>query len=113
MNLRLKNIIIISSCALTNFEIKKYYQNGPKFIGVHSRDNLSKRMKDGAYVINLDEYASIGTHCIALYIEDVEITCFDSSGVEHLSKQIEKPIGDKNIKANLFNNASILLHWIH
>ena len=47
---------------LTNFEIQKYYENEPKFNGVYSRNNLSK-IKDGAYIINLDEYESIGTHC--------------------------------------------------
>ena len=36
---------------LTNFEMQKYYQNEPKFNGVHSRNNLPK-IKDGAYVIN-------------------------------------------------------------
>ena len=46
---------------LTNFEIQKYYQNEPKFNGVYSRNNLPK-IKDGAYVINLDEFKSIGTH---------------------------------------------------
>ena len=46
---------------LTNFEIKKYYQNETKFNGVCSRNNIPK-IKDGAYVINLDEYKSIGTH---------------------------------------------------
>ena len=51
--------------SLTNFEIQKYYQNEPKFNGVYSRNNLSK-IKDGAYIINLDEYESIGTHWIAL-----------------------------------------------
>ena len=40
---------------LTNFEIQKYYQNESKFNGVYSRNNLSK-IKDGAYIINLDEY---------------------------------------------------------
>ena len=52
---------------LTNFEIQKYYENKPKFIGVFSRDNLSKKIKDGAYVINLDKYADTGTHWIALF----------------------------------------------
>ena len=52
---------------LTNFEIQKYYQNEPKFNGIYSRNNLSK-IKDGAYIINLDEYESIGTHWIALYV---------------------------------------------
>ena len=46
---------------LTNFEIQKYYQNKPKFNGVYSRNNLPK-IKDGVYVINLDEYKSIRAH---------------------------------------------------
>ena len=50
---------------LSNFEIQNYYENEPKFNGVYSRNNLSK-IKDGAYIINLDEYESIGTHWIAL-----------------------------------------------
>ena len=45
---------------LTNFEIQKYYQNNLRFNGVYLRNNLSK-IKDGAYLINLDEYKSIGT----------------------------------------------------
>ena len=46
---------------LTNFEIQKYYQKEPKFYGVYLRNNLPK-IKNGAYVINLDDYESIGTH---------------------------------------------------
>ena len=49
---------------LTNFEIQKYYQNEPKFNGVYSGNNLSK-IKDGAYIVNLDGYKSIGTHWIS------------------------------------------------
>ena len=52
---------------LTNFEIQKYYQNEARFNGVYSRDNLPKTKKDGTYVINLDEYADVGTHWIALF----------------------------------------------
>ena len=52
---------------LTNFEIQKYYQNKTKFSGVYSRNNLLK-IKDGAYVINLEEYESIGTHWITFYV---------------------------------------------
>ena len=47
---------------LTNFEIQKYYKNEPIFNGVFSRNNLPKKIKDGTYVINLDEYADAGTH---------------------------------------------------
>ena len=57
---------------LTNFEIQKYYQNEPRFNGVYSRDNLPK-IKDGAYVINLDEYSDIGTHWIAFYALNLEL----------------------------------------
>ena len=39
----------------------KYYENEPRFNGIYSRDNWSK-IKDGAYIINLDEYSDIGTH---------------------------------------------------
>ena len=52
---------------LTNFEIQRYYQNKSDFNGCFSRNNLSK-IKDGSYVINLDEYKSIGTHWIASYV---------------------------------------------
>ena len=78
---------------LTNFEIQKYYQNEPKFIGVFSRNNLPK-IKDGAYVINLDEYKSIGTHWIALYVNgnnrraSYDAIYFNSFGLEHIPKEI-------------------------
>ena len=54
---------------LTNFEIQQYYENEPKFNGVYSRNNFSKT-KNGAYIINLDENESVGTHWIALYVND-------------------------------------------
>ena len=72
---------------LTNFEIQKYYQNESRFNGVYSRDNLPK-IKDGAYVINLDEYSDIGTHWVALYVQNINVTCFDSFGVEYIPKEI-------------------------
>ena len=39
---------------------------------------------------------------IALFWRKNEIVYFDSFGVEHDPKDIEKPIEDKNIKANIF-----------
>ena len=74
---------------LTNFEIQKYYQNEPRFNWVYSRDNLPKKMKDGPYVINLDEYSDIGTHWIAFYALINNVTSFDSFGVEHLPKKLK------------------------
>ena len=87
---------------LTNFEIQKYYKNEPRFNGVFSRNNLPKKIKDGAYVINLDEYADIGTHWIALFCNRNEIVCFDSFGVEHLPEKIKELIGNINIKVSIF-----------
>ena len=67
----------------TNFEIQRYYQNEPRFNGVYSRDNLPK-IKDGAHLINLDEYFDIGTHLIALYVLNNNVVYCDSFGVEHI-----------------------------
>ena len=86
---------------LLNFEIQKYYQNESTFNGVYSRNNLPK-IKDGAYVINLDEYESIGTHWIALHVNDNNVTYFDSFGVEHIPKEIRKFVGNKNIITNIY-----------
>ena len=86
---------------LTNFEIQKHYQNESRFNGVYSRDNLQK-IKDGAYIINLDEYSDIGTHWVALYVQNNDVTYFDSFGVEHISKEIKTFITNKNIKTNIF-----------
>ena len=87
---------------LTNSEIQDYYKNEPRFNGVYSRDNLLKTKNNGAYVINLDEYADAGTHGIALYVKNNEITYFDSFGVEHVLKEIKKFIENKNIETNIF-----------
>ena len=87
---------------LTNLEIQKYYQNEPRFNGALSGNNLSKKIKDVAYVINLDEYADVGMHWIALFCNRNEIVYFDSFGVEHVPEEIKEFIGNKNIKANIF-----------
>ena len=58
---------------LTNFEMQTCYENEPRFNGVYSRNNLPKKIKGGAYVINLDEYADVGTHWIALFCNRSEI----------------------------------------
>ena len=87
---------------LTNFEIQEYYQNEPRFNGVFTRDNLPNSIKNGAYVINLDEYRDIGTHSVAPYVNKNTITYFDSFGVEHIPKEIMKFIGNKKIMTNIY-----------
>ena len=99
---------------LTNFEIQEYYQNKPRINGVFSRDNLpnnsnsnnnnnnnNNNIKDGAYGINLDEYRDIGTHWVALYVNNKTIMYFDFFQVEHIPKEIMKFIGNKNIITNI------------
>ena len=58
---------------LTNYETQKLYQNKLRFNGVYSTDNMPKKIKHGAYVINIDGYADVSTHWIALHIEDIEL----------------------------------------
>ena len=73
-----------------------------------------KKIKDRPYVINLDEYADVGTHWIALFCNRNEIVYFDSFGVEHVPKEIKEFIGNKNIKANIFRvqeNDSIMCEY--
>ena len=87
---------------LTNVEMQKYYQNEPRFNGVYSRNNLPNKIKDGAYVINLNEYADVGAHWIALFCNRSEIVYFDSFGVEHVPEEIKEFVRNKNIIANIF-----------
>ena len=87
---------------LTNFETQKCYQNEPEFNGVYSRNNLPK-IKNGPYIINFDEFKSIGTHWIALYVNGnnrratYDAIYFDSFGVGHIPEEIKKLTGNKNI----------------
>ena len=109
---RKKKKSLMPAHPLTNFEITEYYENEPRINGVYSRNNLPKTIKKGAYVINLDEYADVGTHWIALYVQSTsvydtyvknnEVIYFDSFGVEHIPKEIKKFIGNKGIKASIF-----------
>ena len=105
---------LMSYHPLTNFEIQRYYQNEPRFDGVYSKNNLPKKIKDGAYVINLDKYVDVGTHWIALFCKRNEIVYFDAFGVEHVPEETKEFIGNKNIIANIFRvqaNNSIMCRY--
>ena len=65
----------MSPHSLTNFEIQKYYKNEPRFNGVFW---------------NLDEYADVGTHWIALFCNNNTVIYFDSFGVEHVPEEIKE-----------------------
>ena len=92
----------MSPYPLTNFERKTYYQNEARFNGVYPRDNLPDKIKDVAYVINLDEYSDTGTHQIALYVNSNKIVYFDSFCVEHIPKETKKIIYESIIVTNIF-----------
>ena len=57
--------ILMPPHLLTNFERQKYYKNEPRFNGVFSRNNLSKKIKDRIFIRNLDEYADVGAYWFA------------------------------------------------
>ena len=60
------------------------------------------KIKDGQYVINLDEYSDIGTHWVTLYVHNNNVTCFETFGVEHIPKKFKAFIKNENITANIF-----------
>ena len=69
---------------------------------VFIQETIYLKEKDGASIINLDEYESIGTYWIALYVNAKNATCFDSFGVEHIPKEIIKLIASKNITTDIY-----------
>ena len=78
--------------SLTYFEMRNDYQNELKFKVVYSQNSLLNTMKDEAYVVNLDEHKSIGSHWIALYANGNTVTYFE----------IKRFIDIKNIITNIF-----------
>ena len=59
-------------------------------------------VKNGAYVINLDEYHDVGTHRVALYVNNKIVTYFDYFGVEHIPNEFMKFINRKKIITNIY-----------
>ena len=87
---------------VTNFKIQRCYRDEPRFNGSYCRNNLPNKVKDGAYVINLDKHSDIGTHWIAVYVTNNDITYFDSFEVDYIPIEIKTFIGNKSIKTNIF-----------
>ena len=86
---------------LNDFEIQKYYQNEPKFSVVYLRNNLPK-IKEGAYIINLDDFKSIGALRIVFYVNSNNATYIGSFGVEQIPKEIKACTGNENIITNIY-----------
>ena len=77
---------------------------------MYSRNNLPNKIKKGAYVINLDKYENTATHWVSLFVKTNKAIYFDSFGIEHIPKEINKFINNdmtkpsslKLIKSNIF-----------
>ena len=93
--------IFNSTSSFNQFWNRKALSKEPKFNNVYSRNNLSK-IKNGAYVISLYEFKSIGTHCIALYVNGNNASYFDSfGGVEHTLNENKNLRRSKNLITNI------------
>ena len=79
----------------------KNNQNKPIFNEVYTRTN-SPKIKDGAYLINLHDYKSIGTHWKTACVNGDNVTYLDSFGVEYIPKEIKKLMGNKNNITNIY-----------
>ena len=86
---------------LTNFEIIDYFKDESRFNGVYSRNDLPNIQK-GTHVINLQDSLGPGTYWVVVFVKKNEVIYFDSFGVEYIPREIEKSVGNKNIKTNLF-----------
>ena len=53
-------------------------------------------------IINLDEYENTGTHWVGLFVKPTYTVYFDSFSIEHIPKEINKFIGNNDIKSNIF-----------
>ena len=95
------NGIFNSASSFNKLWNRKVLWEWTRFNGVYSRNNLPKKIKDGPYEINLDEYADLGTHWITLFCNKSAIVYFNSFGAEHIFEEIKEIAGNKNVIANI------------
>ena len=79
----------------------KYFVNDCRFNGVFSRDNLP-RIEDGAYMINLNDKQSKGTHWVSLFIDKHMAVYLEFSGIEYIQREVLSEIQDKSITHDIF-----------
>ena len=66
------SMILVSLYPLKKIEITNHFSYKPRFNGVFSTNNLP-RVKDGSYVINLNDRNSKETHWISLFIIKMQL----------------------------------------
>ena len=86
---------------LHNIKITNYFNYKPRFNGVFSRNNIP-RIKDGTYVINLDDKKNKGTHWVLTFIDRKKAVYFDSLGIEYIPQKVLNKIKDKSIIHNIY-----------
>ena len=89
---------------LTNFEIQKSHQNEAKLNGVFSRDNLPKKIKDETYVINLNEYANVGTYWTVLFCEKKKLFILIVLELNMFLRKLKSLLGIKISKQTFFKH---------
>ena len=78
-----------------------------------------KKIKDGAYVINFDEYADTGTHWIALFCKKMKLFILIVLVLNIFLKKLKNLLEIKISRLiflstrKQFNNVWVLLHRIH
>ena len=63
---------------------------------------MPNQIKDGACVIDIEEYGDFGAHWTALYVLDNDAIYFDNFGVENVPKEIRRFIGNTNMQTSIF-----------
>ena len=104
-----KKILVLLE-PLNNIEIINYFNYQPRFNGAFSR-NILPGIKYRAYVTNLDDKKSKGTHWVSLFIDRNTAVYFDSFLLEYISQEVLNKIKDKSITHNIFrmqDNDSIM-----
>ena len=94
--------LLMTPHPLTNFEIQKYCQNESRFNGVFSRKNLPKKIKDGAYVINLDEYADVGHTGLLYFVTEMKLFLSIVLMLNIFLKKLKNLSGIKTLKQTSF-----------
>ena len=78
-----------------NIETTKYFSYEPRFNIFFSINNLP-RIKDGAYVINLDMKKCKGKHWVLLFIDRIAAVYCDSFRIECIPQEVVRKIKDKS-----------------
>ena len=91
---------LVSLHPLTNIESITFFNYEPRFHGVFSRANLTW-IKDGAYVIILNDKQSKGTHWVSLFIDRNTAVYFSSVGVGYIMQEVLRKIKDRPTTHNI------------